>query len=208
MLGRHEEADFRNADLIVVNPAVRPENPFLKIAAAAGVPRSSEMNLFWQFHRGKTVAVTGSNGKSTTAAMIHAILQRAGFRARLGGNIGHSLLEEVEDITPDDWTVLELSSFQLADLNRIQARPDVAVVTNFTPNHLDWHGTLAEYRAAKQSLLRWQTAEDVAVLNADDPEVSRWPTTARRMGFGERDPGGPGVFAESRASPVWRVRIR
>ncbi len=207
VLGRHEEADFQNADLIVVNPAVRPENPFLRIADAAGVPRSSEMNLFWQFRQGKVVAVTGSNGKSTTAALIYAILQRAGFRARLGGNIGHGLLEEVEDIAPDAWTVLELSSFQLADLDRIQARPDVAVVTNFSPNHLDWHGTLAKYRAAKQSVLRWQTAEDVAVLNADDPEISRWPTQARQVGFGERDPGGPGVFAESSPSPVWRVRI-
>ncbi len=207
VLGRHEETDFQNADLIVVNPAVRPDNPFLKIAEKAGVPRSSEMNLFWRFHRGKTVAVTGSNGKSTTAAMVHAILDRTGFRARLGGNIGQSLLNKVEHITPDDWTVLELSSFQLADLGRIKARPDVAVVTNFSPNHLDWHGALAEYRAAKQNVLRWQTAEDAAVLNVDDPEVSRWPTAARRLGFGEHDPGGPGVFAESSTSSVWRWRM-
>ena len=171
ILGRHDESDFRETDLVVVNPAVKPDNPYLKIAQEAGVPLTSEMNLFWQFHRGKTVAVTGSNGKSTTTAMIHAILQRARFSSRLGGNIGHSLLEEVESIQPDDWTVLELSSFQLRDLDRLRARPDVAVVTNFTSNHLDWHGTLDDYRRSKQTILRWQTANDVAVLNADDAET-------------------------------------
>ncbi len=80
VLGRHDEHDFREAELVVVNPAVKPDNPFLKIAQAAGVSLTSEMNLFWQFHRGKTVAVTGSNGKSTTTAMIHAILRKRGLR--------------------------------------------------------------------------------------------------------------------------------
>lgn len=206
MLGRHDESDFRNTDLVIVNPAVKPDNPYLKIAQDAGIPLTSEMNLFWQFHRGKTVAVTGSNGKSTTTAMIHAILQKAGICARLGGNIGHSLLEEVESIQPDDWTVLELSSFQLRDLDRIHARPDVAVVTNFTPNHLDWHGTLDDYRHSKQSILRWQTANDVAVLNADDTEVADWPTRARTIYFGENDSGQPGVFAVRGTPSDWHVR--
>ncbi len=207
VLGRHEEDDFRRADFIVVNPAVPPTNPYLEIARAAGVPLTSEMNLFWQRHRGKTVAVTGSNGKSTTAAMIHAILRETGYRARLGGNIGRSLIEEVEDIAPDDWTVLELSSFQLFGLNGIGPRPELAVVTNFSPNHLDWHGSLDHYRTSKQTILRYQTPGDVAVLNFDDADVSRWPTEANRIGFGENDPGGAGVFAVSESSTDWQVRI-
>lgn len=207
VLGRHEERDFREAELVVVNPAVKPGNPFVEIAKSAGVPITSEMNLFWERNQGRTVAVTGSNGKSTTAAMIHAILKAAGFRCRLGGNIGGSLLEEVEQIQADDWTVLELSSFQLVGLEAIKTRPDVAVVTNFSPNHLDWHGTLENYRDAKQSLVRYQTPDDAAILNADDPEVSRWPTAARRLEFGETDQGRAGVFAVSAASADWRIRI-
>lgn len=208
VLGQHEERDFREADLVIVNPAVKPDNPFLQVAREAGVPLSSEMNLFWQFHRGKVVAVTGSNGKSTTSAMIHAILQQAGFCARLGGNIGHSLLEDVETIQPDDWTVLELSSFQLRDLDCIRARPNVAVVTNFTPNHLDWHGTLEDYRHAKQTLLRWQTSDDVAVLNGDDFEVPTWPTQAHRILYGEKVQGEQGVFAVPGTTSDWQVRMK
>ncbi len=103
--------------------------------------------------------------------------------------------------------MLELSSFQLKDLDRILARPNVAVVTNFTPNHLDWHGTLADYRQSKQTILRWQTPDDVATLNADDAEVWAWPTKARRVGFGENDLSGPGVFAMTGTASDWRVRI-
>lgn len=207
VLGQHDERDFRDTDCIVVNPAVKPNNPFLQIAAAAGVPFTSEMNLFWTLQRGHIVAVTGSNGKSTTAAMIHAILQEAGFRVRLGGNIGRSLLDDVDDIQETDWSVLELSSFQLLALDRLKPRPDVAVVTNFSPNHLDWHGTLEHYREAKQTLLRYQTPNDVAVLNADDLEVSRWSTLADRLCFGEHKENGEGVFADSRDSSLWKTRI-
>jgi UDP-N-acetylmuramoylalanine--D-glutamate ligase len=186
-LGGHVEDDFRDADLVVVNPAVPPENRYLDIARHAGVPLSCEMNLFWQFNRAKVVAVTGSNGKSTTTAMIHSILKAAGKRAWLGGNIGNSLLPEIENIQPDDWCVLELSSFQLEELDRLQAAADVAVVTNFSPNHLDRHKTLDAYRQAKRSILRWQSSEQVAILNGDDADVRQWPTCGRRWYFGGCD---------------------
>lgn len=194
-LGGHVERDFREADLVVVNPAVPRGNPFLEIARQAGVPLSSEMNLFWRHQRGRTVGVTGSNGKSTTTALIHSILKAAGWRVRLGGNIGRSLLPEVDQIGPDDWSVLELSSFQLADLDRLQVSPDVAVVTNFSPNHLDWHGTLDEYRRAKQTILRWQRPDSLALLNADDGDVTAWPTAARTYRFGLTDCGPRGCCA-------------
>jgi UDP-N-acetylmuramoylalanine--D-glutamate ligase len=100
--------------------------------------------------------------------------------------------------------VLELSSFQLEDLDRLPASPNIAIVTNFSPNHLDWHGSLSEYRRAKQSILRWQTPDDVAILNLDDADVSSWPTFGRRLGFGSRVARCDGIF-ESGTEHVLRL---
>lgn len=187
VLGRHAPEDFTQTELVVVNPAVAPGNEFLSLARQAGVSLTTEMSLFWERNRGQVAAITGSNGKSTTTALTHALLSATGKRCWLGGNIGKSLLSVVDEIAPDDWVVLELSSFQLEWLDLIQARPDIAIVTNFSPNHLDWHQTLDNYRRAKQSLLRWQTENDVAVLNADDLDVASWPTAARHIAFGTSD---------------------
>ncbi len=192
-LGGHTEADFQEADLIVVSPAVPKESPYLRVAKNAGVPLTTEMNLFWERNRGRVIGITGSNGKSTTTALIHAIFQAAESdsaantackhgRCWLGGNIGVSLLPVVQQIQPEDWVILELSSFQLEDLAALQPRPEIAVVTNFSPNHLDRHGTIEAYRQAKQNLLRWQTPDCVAVLNRRS-EVANWPTTATRVLF-------------------------
>ena len=196
-LGGHDVEDFRHADLIVVNPAISREHPCLDAARAAGVPLTSEMNLFWQWKRAPVVAVTGSNGKSTTTALTHEILSHTGRQCWLGGNIGLSLLPRVEEIGQHDIIVLELSSFQLADLDRLQVSPEVSVITNFSPNHLDWHGTLAHYRRSKQTMLRWQSASDAAVLNGDDADVAAWPVWGERLTFGLQDAGGDGVFGEA-----------
>ncbi len=210
-LGGHDEADFRRAELIVVNPAVRRDNPYLGIARAAAVPLTSEMNLFWQWNPAPVVAVTGSNGKSTTTALIHSILQHSsilkhsGRRAWLGGNIGVSLLPQVGQIHPDDVVVLELSSFQLTDLDRLHVSPTVSVITNFAPNHLDWHESLDHYRWAKQTMLRWQAPTDVTILNADDADCCQWQTTARRLLFGLRDAGESGVFAGENRRAIVRL---
>lgn len=202
-LGEYHAADFTDAELLVVNPAIRRDHPWLKLAQDAGIPFTSEINLFWQHQRGKILAVTGSNGKSTTTALIHSILQATGQTAWLGGNIGRSLLPEVDRIQPDDWVVLELSSFQLTDLDRLAVSPMITVITNFSPNHLDWHADLAHYRWAKQTMLRHQSATDFAVLNADDPDVREWPVTARRVFFGLTDHGGEGTFLRGEQA-VWR----
>jgi UDP-N-acetylmuramoylalanine--D-glutamate ligase len=198
VLGGHHKADFRDADLVVVNPAVKRDCPYLNAAIDAGVPVTSEMNLFWKWNRAPVIGVTGSNGKSTTTAMIHAImksyLQRQGRTAWLGGNIGTSLLPLIHQIQPVDYVVLELSSFQLSDLDRLQVSPHVAVVTNFAPNHLDWHPDLEHYRGSKQTILRWQTPADIAVLNDDDQDVRRWSTPGTRFGFGLKDAGQNGVY--------------
>ena len=183
--GGHTDADFAEAQLLVVNPAVKPSCPWLAKARERGIPRTSEMNLFWQHNRGRVIGVTGSNGKSTTTALIAHLLKTAGRTVYLGGNLGGSLLPIVDSIEPTDWVVLELSSFQLADLDRIEASPEIAVVTNFAPNHLDWHPDLDDYRRAKQTILRWQSEDSTAVLNGADADVREWPTLGRVWLFGQ-----------------------
>ncbi len=173
-LGGHSDADFHGADLVVVNPAVRPTSPWLNVARQSGARLCTELELFMENCPVPIVGVTGSNGKSTTAAMIASILRAAGRPVFLGGNIGGSLLERLPEIGPDDWVVLEISSFQLWYFSPAARMPHVAVVTGCSPNHLDWHGTFAEYVAAKQRILTGQTGHDFAVLNSMDAKVASW----------------------------------
>lgn len=162
-LGEHREEDFRTHELVVASPAVPFESPFLKIAAEADVPITSEICLFAERCPAKVVGITGSVGKSTTSAMTHHILDAAAKkglgwwkRAWLGGNIGRSLLDSLEVIGRDDIVVLELSSFQLEYLGQMRWSPHVALITNLAPNHIDRHGTFAAYVAAKMNILRAQ----------------------------------------------------
>ena len=193
-LGHHRNEDFSGAELIVTSPAVPPSDPYLALAREHGVPVTTEICLFWQASAGRIIGVTGSVGKSTTSSLIHTIIESAGLPCRLGGNIGGSLLTDVQDIRPNDYVVLELSSFQLHYLNRIQAAPAISVVTCFSANHLDWHGSLDEYRTAKQAITRWQPARGCAVMNAGEPGLQDWPGRARRFGFGNADCGEDGVY--------------
>jgi UDP-N-acetylmuramoylalanine--D-glutamate ligase len=152
-LGGHREQDFTTADLIVVNPAVRPDNRFVQLARESGARISSEIELFLDTCPAPVIGVTGTNGKSTTAAMTAAAIEAAGRSVWLGGNIGRSLLPELPRIRPDDWVVLELSSFQLHWLGENARWPRIAMLTNFAPNHLDWHPSVEHYRGAKQRLM-------------------------------------------------------
>jgi UDP-N-acetylmuramoylalanine--D-glutamate ligase len=175
-LGEHRVEDFRTADVVVVNPAVKPAgNVFIAAALDAGAWVVSEIRLLTERlpDRLRTIGVTGTAGKSTTSAMIHHIFQQRGVRSHLGGNIGGSLLGNLGAIEPGDWIVLELSSFMLEGLAADQWSPHIAVVTNFAPNHLDWHATTADYAAAKQAILAHQWAGDVAILGASAQD---WPT--------------------------------
>ena len=191
-LGGHRPEDFSSAELLVVNPAVRPGNPLVEIARRAGAAIDTEIGLFLKACPAHAIGVTGSNGKSTTAAMTAAILAAGGVRAWLGGNLGGSLLDNLGEIRGDDWVVLELSSFQLwhlgglsshpshlSDSLRLPPMPQIAVVTGCSPNHLDWHSNWAEYVAAKQSILLRQTAADMAVLNSYDAEANSWRRLVR-----------------------------
>jgi UDP-N-acetylmuramoylalanine--D-glutamate ligase len=177
-LGAHCEQDFRDADLVVVNPAVRPRDRWVRLAASRGARIASEIEIFMQACPGRLAGVTGSNGKSTTAAMTAAILRADGRRVWLGGNIGGSLLGDLAAMTRDDWIVLELSSFQLHWLSREARLPEAAAATNCTPNHLDWHGSWADYVAAKQRLFAGRGAARLAVFNDLDPETASWAASA------------------------------
>lgn len=169
-LGEHRESDFTDCDFVVANPAVPMpwSNRYLNAALAANVPVKTEIRLLTErIDRRRTIGVTGSAGKSTTTAMIHHILQRAGQRSHLGGNIGGSLLNDLAAIESNDWIVLELSSAMLhwlgEDVGFAAARgwsPHVAVLTNIKPNHIDWHGSFDHYSASKQNIFRYQSAGD------------------------------------------------
>ena len=197
--GRHAPADLDGADLLVVSPAVdKGKSEFVGLARRRGIPITSEMNLFFERCRGRIVGVTGTTGKSTTCAMLHAVL--AGWptasavgdsngleyvsptakamghppqtgKVLLGGNIGQSLLEELERIGTNDIVVLELSSFQLEDIAVLKKSPPVAVITNVSHRHLDRHGTYADYFACKLNICRHQHAGDIVVLGSDNSHL-------------------------------------
>ena len=171
-LGEHRADDFTSADLVVVNPAVDcRNNPYLQAAQQATVPFTSEIRLLATVlpNRDRVIGVTGTAGKSTVTAMIaHAMRRCIGAnRVHVGGNIGGSLLDCVDQITPEDWVVLELSSFMLEGLAQDRWSPHIAVVTNLKPNHLDRHGNIEAYAEAKQAIFDYQNPHDHAILGLD-----------------------------------------
>jgi UDP-N-acetylmuramoylalanine--D-glutamate ligase len=174
-LGEHRVEDFTETDLLVASPAIPPANKFLQAACEAGVPVTTEIRLFIERCPAKIVAVTGTKGKSTTTAMLGQILKRR-FTTWVGGNIGHSLLPELDQILPSDLVVLVLSSFMLHDLGTIRWSPHVAVVTMVASDHLDWHGSREAYVEAKSNIVRFQKTDDIAVLNGEDPGSSALAT--------------------------------
>ena len=167
-------------DALVVSPGVALDHPLLVAARAADVPVAAEVELAAAFLSGTIVAITGSNGKSTTTAMAGAMLARAGFPVEICGNIGLPLAAVVEG-PPGRTFVVELSSFQLETIHGL--RPRAAALLNLSPDHLDRHGDLAGYLAAKRRIFLNQTEEDVAVVNADEADVAASPTRARKRAF-------------------------
>src|ERR671923_757425 len=160
VLGRHEATDFTDTDMVFASPAVPEDSPYLAKARARGVPVDTEMNLFMRLCRGTIIGVTGSNGKTTTTSLIGAILRAANPRTQVGGNIGRSLLPEVAAIEPGDPVVLELSSFQLEDLAAVGRSPHIGLFLNLSPNHLDRHGDMETYLAAKLQIFAHQRPDD------------------------------------------------
>jgi len=192
-LGGHTPETFLDKDLIVLSPGVPANLPLLMHARAIGIPVWSEIELAWRFLRGKLVAITGSNGKTTTTALVAHILKTAGIPTLVGGNIGMPLLALVESSTDTTVTVAEVSSFQLEAIEAF--RPEVGVLLNLTPDHLDRHASFEEYAAAKMRLLENQLERDAAVLNADDPEVTkRMPSKGQFFWFSRQKRVAAGAF--------------
>ena len=151
--------------VVFKTPGMRFDHPALLSAKERGAEITSEMEVFFELCPAKILAVTGSDGKTTTTTLIHKMLTKAGYKTHLGGNIGMPLLAEVESITKDDYVVLELSSFQLHTMKK---SPSIAVMTNITPNHLDMHKDYQEYIDAKKNIMLYQGKEDILVVNAQN----------------------------------------
>jgi UDP-N-acetylmuramoylalanine--D-glutamate ligase len=165
--GEHGERTFRDQELIVISPGVPIDMPQLVRARESGTPIIGEMELAYRFLKGNIVGVTGSNGKTTTTTLVGEVIAASGRDTLVGGNIGTPAITFVESARDNTWIVLEVSSFQLETIE--QFRPKIAVVLNVTPDHLDRHYTFENYAAAKARIFENQTADDLAVLNADDP---------------------------------------
>jgi len=169
--GRHGERTFRDQDLIVVSPGVPSDQPQLEHARKLGIPVIGEVELAFRFLKGKVIAITGSNGKTTTTTLMGEILaasgKKTGKKTLVGGNIGTPVISLAPQSTPDTLTVLEISSFQLETIQEF--RPWIAAILNITPDHLDRHRTFQAYVDAKARIYENQRPDDFAVLNADDP---------------------------------------
>ena len=168
--------DLDGFDYIFRTPGLLPTDPALVKAKARGAVITSEMEIFFRLCPCRTIGITGSDGKTTTSSIIAELLKAAGRRVHLGGNIGKPLLCEIPDFQPDDIAVLELSSFQLHSIN---IRPDVAVITNVSPNHLDKHSDFDDYVNAKRQIFANQTADDVLVVNRDNAYTARFGEEAK-----------------------------
>ena len=178
---------LEGADVIFRTPGLRPDVPQIARAVEAGAKLTSEMEAFLSLCPCRIIAVTGSDGKTTTTTIIAGMLKAAGYRTFVGGNIGNPLLCRVDEIRPDDMVVLELSSFQLLTMRQSAS---IAVVTNLAPNHLDVHRDMEEYVSAKRNIFAYQDACDQLVLNGDN-EIT--------AGFAQQARGKVTMFSRKRA---------
>lgn len=179
---------FEGCDRIVLSPGVPADLPPVEAARRRGVDVIGEVELAGMYLQGKIIGITGSNGKTTTTALVGHILRESGIAAQVGGNIGTAVTAIVDGSRPDQWNVLELSSFQLETIRTFRA--DIGVCLNVTPDHLDRHHTLENYAAAKGRLFETQQPEDYAVLNADDAHCVAYSAISR---------GKPVWFSSTRA---------
>ena len=187
-------------DVIFRTPGLRPDVSELLLAQAKGSVVTSEMEVFFQVCPCHTIAVTGSDGKTTTTTIIAELLKKAGYHTFVGGNIGKPLLPDVDGMVPEDYAVLELSSFQLMTMDQ---SPEIAVVTNLAPNHLDVHKSMAEYIAAKENIFTHQGPEGKAVFNYDNAITREFSESApgQAVLFSRRQELTQGVYVKDGA--IW-----
>ena len=186
--------------VIFRTPGLRPDVPQLREAVERGAVLTSEMEVFFQVCPCRIIAVTGSDGKTTTTSIIAGLLEKAGYNTYVGGNIGKPLLSDAGGMSPEDMAVVELSSFQLMTMDR---SADIAVVTNLAPNHLDVHTSMEEYVSAKQNIYRHQNAGGLVILNYDNAITRGFAADAvgEVTFFSRRERLEQGVFVEDGA--IW-----
>src|SRR5262245_24386580 len=189
-----DAAAFEGSDLVVVSPGVPLDGPQLAPARQRGLPVIGELELGWRAMEGETIAITGTNGKTTTTALTGALLAEQPRPVLVAGNIGTPMAAHALTFPRDGLVVAEVSSFQLESIDTFQ--PRVAAILNITPDHLDRHGSFDAYVEAKARIFRNQAWSDCAVLNADDPAVSALAsrTRGRVVWFSRRRPLDHGVF--------------
>lgn len=194
---QQSDGALTGVDLIVISPGVPMDAPELETARKRGVRVIGEVELASEFLAGRTIGITGSNGKTTTTALVGHILREAGVPVQVGGNIGKAVTAMIASSSPEQWNVLELSSFQLETIECFRAR--VGVCINVTPDHLDRHRTFQVYADAKARLFETQGAGDFAVLNADDETCRDYArrTRGETVWFSTRDEQNPGVWADA-----------
>ena len=170
VLGEHRKEDFRAADLIIKSPAVSWSSPYLVFARSHHIPIDTDIGIFFELCRSPSIGVTGTKGKSTTATLIHRFLQSNNkkFRVFLAGNIGTSVLEVLPRITSRSYVVLELSSWQLEGMARHRKSPEIAVLTNILPDHLNRYSSFSSYQRAKELIFAYQKPGDLTVVNFDN----------------------------------------
>jgi len=168
-LGEEYLSNLHGFDIVFKTPSMRIDGKELTIAKNEGAYITSEMEEFVRYCPAKVYGITGSDGKTTTTSLVYSILSAAGFKTWVGGNIGTPLFTKIEEISPDDKVVLELSSFQLMTMD---TSPEVALITNLSPNHLDMHKDLQEYIDSKKNIFKYQNKDNLLVLNEDN-DVTR-----------------------------------
>ena len=194
--GGHGLLTFRRQDLIVVSPGVPLNTPELAQVRSFGLPVIGELELAARFLKGRILAITGSNGKTTTTALVGEILEKAGIPTLVGGNIGVPVVSLIEASTDETWSVLEVSSFQLE--STYQFHPSIAVILNITPDHLDRHGTFENYALAKERIFAAQEGNDSVVLNADNERAAQAAgrSSAKVYSFSVEHPVERGAWLE------------
>ncbi len=169
---RAGENYVREGDTVVISPGIKPGSPTDVMARARGAEVISDIELFYRQCPCPVVAITGTDGKSTTTALIGSLLEAAGLKVFVGGNIGNACMDGLEGLGPDDVAVLEISCFQLVNCHRLH--PLVAVVTNIAEDHVEYHGSMEAYIEAKKRVFRTMGEGDLLVLNGEDPEIATW----------------------------------
>lgn len=198
VLGEHREKDFKNADIIIKNPAVPESSKFLKIAKEAGVKIETDVGIFFELFKGKIVGVTGTKGKTTIATLIYEIFKKADIKALIAGNIRVSVLDVLEAAKKEDIAVLELSSWQLEGLSSHKKSPHIAVVSNVMLDHLDRYPSFDDYVAAKEIIFHFQGKNDFLVLNFDDASCRKMAKkiNSKVFWYSEKDRIERGVFID------------